>query len=463
MLKSNPLKIRRTHCFQSFQNENGVTFIETMVAAGIFSMAITGLSVALVQLGQSRSKVEMVNAAISMNSYITEDIADPSSYPDGATRTAMMAGSKASLTLQVSYPDAKTGAIQNPVFVPNVPLYFSRELIPCAGPSANCPIKAVIDFMSYTVPTTTHFYWKAAYQVSIDPASGVNIGNFGTQTLPFVNPTDFKITLPDLTNRTDDALGCSSATDVAIRGVDRDTGDVTCLKKADPLVECAPGKFPTRFNVIANRLVLDCADGDPSDDVDGRTFTCPDNYALQTVTDSHVYDDRTALTISNTPACVFRGAQTQTAIPVSGDSGSVGVSLNTTSGAYTFTGVTIKTGICPRPAVGGAAYAHNRSCNVVLVNNVAGQCCSIAGCSAPATLIPVAAPGTTPPATTLGTSVDQISCSLPTANVAAWPGACQWPCPAALPAYTEVRLSLGGDATCTFVGTLNQNPTANPP
>lgn len=460
------------------QNEKGVTFIEAMVAAGIFSIAITGLSLSLVQLGNSRQKVNIVNSSIALQSYLIDAISNPDSYPNDATRASIVAGSSTAISISISYVDFK-GIPRNVVFSsPNWEQYFTMDLAPCAAASfndENCAIWAKLGFnadsfagadINNSGAATTRYVWKAAYHIEINPSTNVNVGNFGSSTASFT-PADYKYSLPDLSNRSTDSMtGCNPAIHVAIRGVDRDTGQVYCILKPNPADTCN-GKLPTKFVLVGNRLTLDCADGNTAADVVPRTFSCPTDYSLQVIPNTpptpssfFVWQPAQAYTM---PTCVFRAADTQGGMAVPPLSASSGPStlVSAAGPATNDPTITVSQGICPRPpAPTGVAYAHNASCSVSSVTYTNGQCCTIAGCTG-AGVISFGYSGIDPVISNNATQTDRISCSTTTQHY--WSPACQWPCAIAQPAYAEAKISVSGPATCSLTLPTNTNATANPP
>ena len=432
--KSTNSKVRHRSRPRLFRNEAGFTFVEALAAAGIFSIGLLGLSLSLVQMGKARGKVAVVNAAISLEGYITEGLANPDNYPDtAADRAKLQAMDKSAMSVTIEYIDVNgtprkkpTGA---PVFTPGTQLFFTRDLAPCgasftAGSFANeaCAIMAVIDFVATAGPPVT---WHAAYHITINPTAQISVGNFGAQNLPFV-AGDYRFPTPDLSNKTRDQQGCNPATDVAVMGVNRDTGAVTCLKKPDPAVTCPADTIPTGFVASGGQMVLNCATT-PSGGAVTRAFACTQDYAIYSIPDVEAFDSRVPVTTP--PQCVFIGANSENVPPPA--------SNNTTS---------VVGKLCPRPS-SGVSYSHGNPCTRV-DTKVNGQCCTIAGCTGSMTVF---SPPNPPTQSFTYPTQDQVNCTVNNPVNPQWDASCAFPCPGSSPASWTAVVSVGANVTCNRI------------
>ena len=458
----NSTKSRRRPRLSLFQNEAGVTFVEALAAAGIFSIGVLGLSMSLVQMGKARSKTAIVNSAVSLDGYITEGIANPDSYPTPVTnpslRTNLRAGTNTGLSMTINFSDAN-GVSRSATFTPSiggtpaVPLFFNKDLGPCASSGnyqdgnltdESCAIMAVLDFQGIDPnpalgppPAGPPYIWRAAYHIEINPLTNVNVGTFGSQGIPdpVASPNDYKFPMPDLVGKTTDQRSCDPATSAAVMGVNKFSGEVTCLLKPDPADQCPPDRFPTGFTVIGNQMVLNCSPT-AGGGVVARTFTCPADYALNTLPNTGAFDPRTPT--GTIPQCVWTAQATEPA--------------RTPPNA-----LSISAQLCARPP-SGVAYTHGNPCALVQTQTN-GTCCTIPGCT---TIGVLNYAPTVPPTTSFNyPQTDTVNCSV-TNNAQPRNAACVSPCPIeTLPTWTAVVTV--GTPTCTLTKPVNQNATATPP
>ncbi len=469
-------KARHKSRFHLFQNEAGVSFIESLAAAGIFSIAITGLSISLVQMGKARSRLAVVNGAIALQGYVIDAISRNSSYTDSPTvRAQWQAGNETGMAFSINYVDANTNP-RTVSFTPNEEKFFNKDLEPCVGGFANdgCTIKAVIDFNPFGAGTpASPRFWKAAYRIITNPNLDIPVGYFGSATdapsTPF-DVSDYRLAVPDLSNKTANVAACDPANnDVAVMGINRDSGAVTCLKRgpaSNPNYVCPVGMLATKLVVVdGNQLVPDCSPSGqtvvpPTSLVTMRQFTCPGDYALQTISDPRVFDPRIPLVDGvNRPICILNAQTTGVApIPAPVDP--------------------LATRICPRPPVAPHKYIHNLKCVVVEDPRPKGKCCTTPSCSG--TMIEFDTPDTLKPTLAAGFqdatvpgNTDSVNCQVEThpfnnsepGNYPTGPGQCVFPCPSREPPALwtgKIQLEtviVGDTPTCTYSGNTTENAT----
>ncbi len=474
------------------KNEQGVTFVETLVAAGIFAIAVTGLSVSLVELGKSRQKVNAANAAVALQSYLASSLTDVDSYPtDVATRNTIASGTSGALVFTLNYTDfnGTATAVTLSGGIAPVPYsaYFTRDLVPCAPDfsNADCVVLARIDFTTEAVSgalnvqtgaAVTRYEWRAAYHVSTNPTADVGIGYFGANLNPPATAAfalaDYKISLSDLANKfsggaDSNVAQCDMATEVAVRGMDRDSGQIWCIQRPNPAETCPGGRLPRKMilDTATNRLRLDCMNGTGAEYVEPRTFTCPNDYTLQSGLTGRMFFRWNVADTVVPPECVLRSATTEdfNYNLFSGYSGEP--NLNTNDGAVTAANAAqINYQFCPRPP-SGARYQHNLNAapigySVVNITALDGICCAVAGCGVPSIVVP----GSSAPDPTISSYTEPFTDSANiqlTTTWAPWPGTCRWPCAGAIPGRKSARIQVNKNLTCTAT-TITQPATPSP-
>lgn len=474
-------KLRQTSAQSEILSEKGVSMIETLVAAGIFAIAMMGLSLSIVELGKSRVKVNSANAAVAIQSYLSASLGIADSYPE-ATRTQLIAGDSTNLAFTLNYTNFKGEANQTATFNSGnqYTVYFDKDLNTCAGfGDGNCVVIARIGFAAdqfvganaATGAPEDRFVWKAAYHVSTDPNANINIGHFGANLDPATSAafaaSDYKLNLPDVTNKygmSTNQTTCNIANgEVAVRGVDRDTGQVYCLRK--PGIETCPnGRLPRKLvlDLATNQLRLDCFDGigAASEKINPRSFTCDSDYSLQFVQKSQDFFHWQGYNDTITaPTCVLRSASTETinyaaTMPTSNLSGIPGINTNDGSPAGDGEIAQLRYQLCPRPP-SGVAYTHDLNVGgiqLVGTTTVDGVCCEVSGCSV--ATVPVPGSTASDPATSdvVWNAADSDRVDLKfVSKRASWPAACQWPCAAAVPGRKIAAIRIVQNVTCSAI------------
>jgi prepilin-type N-terminal cleavage/methylation domain-containing protein len=353
------------------RSNRGFSLIETLVAVAIVGTAVAGLSGAIVSMKQANDKSKTIYSALSLQSQIIAQIADEENFRASGVAVA---------------PNAIAGLPIAGVNVPrNTITYFTNDLTACTAFGGSCTLSVLYDFS----PDATSGVWRAAYRIRSSPTLDLAIANLGAPGNATFAVADYTVPLPDLVWKSQNALGCTGASDLALMGFDRNTGVPICLKKPVGQATCPAGKFSKTFTVDyaapgGPQLVLDCQLAGQG--VTSVRWQCPPNYNLQTISNPKLFDPSYS---GPAPTCVWRADATQT--------------IGTTSSAENLVGT-----VCPRPPGMPDTYTQTgTACTTANGASTAGSCMTIPAC--PSSIVPF--PATVPPTFSTSSSGDSITCN----------------------------------------------------
>lgn len=338
------------------QNESGYSLIEVLVSLAIIGGAIATLTNGIFAMSAAKKKMAIANAAVALQSKLIDEFSNETRY-FGVVVAGVYDPNRVrdpmSLTNPITYSiEASNGGSSN--VQRGVPAFFNENLQSCGAFSPSCQIQLQFNFQ---LMGSVH---RAAYRISINPDLGIPFGNLGTMTTPATNfaATDYRIPLPDILKKLSSEQKCDGPDDVGIREINRDTGEVKCLKKPDGGPACGPGTILKGYVADVNdRLVPNCAGA-----ASARIWTCPDHYRLQSIPDPRVFDSQFS---GPPPVCVWMAQASET--------------VGTGVGPTTY----INGLACPRP--GGPdrpnAYIMNANCTTAYGAPSNGTCYTIPGCT----------------------------------------------------------------------------------
>jgi hypothetical protein len=228
-----------------------------------------------------------VTRQIALEAALTAGLQDPAQYsPEVLDRfkrnlTPTPNGPNA-VKITQKQPDGSTLTIAQE----KSPLYFTTEGKTCTAAqfgTVNCQVGVELDINcqnSGGVRSCWAAYRVAAYRGGPGPGSNPKI--FLANTLGAAGgigdsfaAADYAVPIPyDLILGKQDTSACDPVTDLAVRGVNRDTGSLTCLKK--PQNRCAVGTFAKSVTVDSSHNVeFGCSNP-------ASKLGCDDNYSLYT-------------------------------------------------------------------------------------------------------------------------------------------------------------------------------------
>jgi prepilin-type N-terminal cleavage/methylation domain-containing protein len=429
---------------KSSQSERGFSLVEVLVAAAIISTAVVILSSGVNAMGKAKRKAAVINAAIALQAQLIDELSTEARFLNGAVP-------KDPLDM-VDPVEIEITPTTGPNYraVRDTDHFFNSNLQSCPGGFADisCTLRLRFNFR----PNGT--IWYAAYRITSNPNIDVPLGNLGTMHDNAFDITDYRSPLPDLLIKNSTSVSCMGPGEIGVSGINRNTGDVICLRGPGAAAPCDPDKFLKRF--IAQdfgthfQLVPDCVGA-----ADARMWECPQNYRLAAIPDPRVFDS----TYTGTPPLCRWEAQLSEPV-------GAGMSLTTTATQFLDTppwpSRTISGIVCPRPPGGPNSYIANVDCTWASGAEVLGRCRTISSCSASDSPISVVPPGAIV-GTTSGSGTDSINCSI-VSKVTPPPGLPCLPIAESLSAIQNATISYAGSRTCTINPSITQelNATGSP-
>jgi hypothetical protein len=272
------------------RSEKGFSIVTALVAAALVSGAVLTLNSAMMGSFLSGVKSRIVARQIALESALTAGLQDPAQFTSGV-QSGMKAGNRP-VGWDITYQGLTIATV-------GTPRYFTVEGQTCTA--AEFGTKACLVGVELDVKCTTA-YCAAAYRVAGSTSGAPTVATLGAPGIigtAFVDPQDYSVPiLYDLFMGKQASANCVPNTDLAVHGLNRDTGTVNCLKK--PANPCGVGTFPKTevFNTSTGTMELNCS-------APALKLKCPSNYALYTFQPATLEAGASA-----SGSCVFVGVDT---------------------------------------------------------------------------------------------------------------------------------------------------------
>ncbi|MNJ96849.1 hypothetical protein D3C87_145830 [compost metagenome] len=238
-------------------NQNGSSIVGQLVATGIALGAFLIIVAIMTQSTKTYQRVEltqrMIEAEIRLLSY----------YANFENLKALKLENGTPASANLVADQLTVGRIGAPLFVNEEGVECGNETDPV------CQIRVETD-IACTPKGASGYECKAAYRISSIKKNSVSLGTMHAG--PFV-PADYKVPLSyELSMRKDDTE-CKPAVDMFSAGMNKETGEMYCVKK--PTTKCGENQIAKgfRYNSGTGAVEPICEET--------QTITCPPNYAVR--------------------------------------------------------------------------------------------------------------------------------------------------------------------------------------
>lgn len=233
-----------------------------MIASLVVAFSFIILSSSLVYLGRSKEKTELTSSLVSLESQIQNALANPENYPANV-REQLSDGQVPSFNILVKNNDGTTWPLPA-----SGTAYVSKNYQPCGGfAEDDCWYQVNMNF------TFLGSEPSFSYNIQINPAV-VQRTPLSTMQIATSGQDDYQMRVPSDFYKTEMDNNC--ADEVAVRGLNRATGVVNCIRRPSSASACAPGTFPKRLYVENDELKLECSPPAPA-------IACPPNYSISRI------------------------------------------------------------------------------------------------------------------------------------------------------------------------------------
>ena len=273
--------------FQNRRSNKGFTIIDSLIATVIVITGFLAVTTTMRGAFQISLKSRLIARQVALESAIISGLQDPANFST-TVRASLGAGNP---------PAAFTISDSNSVVIAQIgrTLFFTPEGTSCPALSINnrCLLSVRLD-----INCRGSGLCFAAYQIAVAQlGQNLSISALGS---PNFAAADYALPLPyDLYLGKQIQGVCDPNTELAVNGLNRQTGTLTCIRKPALTTACADRRLASRliYNNINRSIEMQCRPA-------GRTLTCPTNYALWN------FNPASLDTSTPTGRCVFIGANT---------------------------------------------------------------------------------------------------------------------------------------------------------
>ncbi len=261
--------------------------MDAMGAITIIAVCGLGLGVAIVSTGEIRENTDNFLTIQSIKSSLRSSLRDPSTYTPtirqqlSASLSNNGAGASNSLQNIVLSFKPNAGASEQGVAQPDIAIrtdgtlfYLKKDQTACAGfNDPDCFVQVQVNLRQLSTGVgASSIYLGYGFQITfqLNPSLGTSLD---------VMDANVSVRIPNEIFKSTTANQCSLINNqVAVRGVNRNTGVVDCIQAPPANWQCPAGTFAKGFRIQPGSpapgvMVLNCVG-------QNEEIRCPDNYSL---------------------------------------------------------------------------------------------------------------------------------------------------------------------------------------
>ncbi len=229
-------------CFKT-RPSAGFGMVELLAGAAIGSVALLGFSEVFqrYQLTQKKVAAVLLSAGAEVDLVLQLENALAPAYQTPAIRAALLAGADGDLST-LSFPLHFAGG-STPIFANGPAVFINADGSPCLAASFSNPACSFSAQLGVQFSEGRHAF---SYQINVNPALA-NVAPLGDSNA-FTTYVPSELYQPISLQQCDTAVPSANPVgDVSVRGMNRSTGEVYCIRKPTP---CPQGTFPTGIEFI---------------------------------------------------------------------------------------------------------------------------------------------------------------------------------------------------------------------
>ena len=275
-------------------NNRGFTIPELLIASAMTLIAVSGIVTFSSVWKRNYDKSYATYMAVALESALLSAMVDPETYtPAIQTKLAKNAnlnqpvGQKPALGVGKNGPEIpfELTGLDTPNGEPlkittNTPVFISPEFNDCKDNFDNPRCRIRLEVRAKKLPSGLYAY---AYDLQLNPKLHTPSQSTlkrsppgGAVVDPWSLPESYTVPIPNSLFKQTSAGACDQNS-IGVMGVNRDTGQVTCIKKSDPNLACSKGSLPIGIFVNANNEIqFKCSPPEYKP-------KCDDNYSLYAV------------------------------------------------------------------------------------------------------------------------------------------------------------------------------------
>ncbi|MCB0351553.1 MAG: hypothetical protein KDD38_10240 [Bdellovibrionales bacterium] len=239
-------------------NNRGFTIPELLIASAMTLIAVSGIVTFSSVWKRNYDKSYATYMAVALESALLSAMVDPETYTPAVINQLAAGGAPPRITLNLTGLDNTSGG-KLTITTNSRPMFVGQNLEACSGfQEASCLVQ--IEVRTGRDPAGNYAF---AYDVQLNPKLHTPShstlkrtnqpalpGNTSpTLATPWDNRASYTVAIPNVLYKKSDVAVCGANT-VGIRGVNRDTGSVECIKQTEAGSACPVGTFPQGVRII---------------------------------------------------------------------------------------------------------------------------------------------------------------------------------------------------------------------
>lgn len=248
--------MKKQIAFSILKSISGSGIVESLVAAGIILIAASGLSIAFQRMARAKAKVQLVTFAMNLESSLQAKLQDKDSF--SAVSSQLSNGNANSIqTMTFPLQISVDNVIKNYTIPVAQNVYFDQNTNTCTACAGSNTWALRLRVEGKKKLGTVFPVYAMAYRIDFNTELA-GLSSIGTQTAQGFVPQDFKWPVPPEAYINETMVPCNPANkEVFITGVNKDTGEVSCMPIAESF-SCAANEVAIGWKIVSGALQLQC-------------------------------------------------------------------------------------------------------------------------------------------------------------------------------------------------------------